>query len=343
MRSSRCKSRGTRIVTVEGIPAPGKAVLFAEPRKNGGLGRSVRVERVPPASCVAPATTGVLWPPRRGTSSRASELGPSLGPETPVLTSWLAHASHADGPVGLGQPRSRGRNRGRCVRRRTAKASSRHGASSQGERHAKEEGRGPRPGEDTRARGLCPYVVFRCRSRQATSGLVKPTFQPPKRGVGAGERGPSKTRERDWFKRRFLSGASRRDDRDPVRVASTAHARRMKAQGGARASSGGSRRRESVPRGSWWPVPPSKDMGRSLRRVPDDGRHSGSSRIVLLSRGERTRRSWRAARVAPSRSKGRERGKTARDGSVRGSVASRSSGRQRPRIARGRPAEAASG
>jgi hypothetical protein len=58
-----------RIATVEGTPATGNARLFAESGRNGGLGRSGARGGSPPFTFAAPATAGVPWPPRRGTSS----------------------------------------------------------------------------------------------------------------------------------------------------------------------------------------------------------------------------------------------------------------------------------
>jgi hypothetical protein len=82
----------------------------------------------------------------------------------------------------------------------------------------------------------------------------------------------------------------------------------------------GSARRASVPAGpGGWRLR-QKRISRSLRRVPDGGRHSGSSRIVLPSRGGRTRRPRRTARVALVCRRARGSQKAARDGSVRGTA-----------------------
>ena len=89
----------SRVVTVKGILAFWKAALFAECRRNEGLGRSVSELRYPPPHASAPMTADVRRQPRRGTSSayaknayapgagtrdRRMHSGtrPSLGPST---------------------------------------------------------------------------------------------------------------------------------------------------------------------------------------------------------------------------------------------------------------------
>jgi hypothetical protein len=246
-REVRCESRDANLAGLhrDGGRHPG-------PRDSGALRgasqerwpRSVRaygagspcfVRRAGDNGCPLAAEEGNLVSRKRACSfTRSRDLC------LDVVARSRKHASHAGASVGLGQTRSRGRNRGRCVCRRTARhahgiAPRRKARGMQGKRVAALVLVRTRELE-AHARTSC-FVAEVVRRRLVSSS---PRYRPPKRGVGAGERGPSKTRERVWFQHRVLSGASRRDDRDPVRVASTAHAGRLKAQGGARASSGDS-------------------------------------------------------------------------------------------------------
>jgi len=193
------------VATVEGTLVHGRSVAFAGCRRNVGLGRSVlSVVGLVPLQTVAPATAGVLWKNEEGNvvgvrqahalvvadaqkAPARSGTRPSLSPETRARLSSLNPQRESVGGwrgqfgIAVGQTCAsrKNRHRGR-VERTQARLAARHRFSCLRSRQLekvvrdaseKEGGHGHRPCEETRVPERCPYVVFRCRSRQAASGL----------------------------------------------------------------------------------------------------------------------------------------------------------------------------
>jgi len=182
------------VATVEGTPIHGMPVAFAGSRRNVGLGRSVvSVAGLVPMQMHAPTTTGVLWRNEEGNvvSMRQAHAlvasmpnkhrcgprtRPSLNPETRAshtpLSGAVVSVSRSGKPAQAGGTGTGVGTNGRCAARRSSpllnlvKANSRRSCVTSSE---KEGGHGHRPCEETRVPERCPYVVFRCRSRQAAS------------------------------------------------------------------------------------------------------------------------------------------------------------------------------
>lgn len=165
---------GVRIATVEGTLASGMARLFAESCRNGGLGRSDARGGSPPITFAAPTTAGVPWPPRRGTSSahafetraqleldhrcatpaRASRTRPSLGPGTRQVLAERQRASARRPPRSPPRPARANLRTQEEPRRSWRNRRRRPGGSPVclvREGDCMEEGRGPRPREDTKS------------------------------------------------------------------------------------------------------------------------------------------------------------------------------------------------
>jgi len=176
---------------VKGILAFWKAALFAELRRNDGLGRSVSEQRYPPLHASAPATADVRRTPRRGTSSACatkayalsagtrdrrmcSGTRPSLGPSTRTRRSSLCTAGAILGGGAfevasrLGKPSQEGGTNtgaianGRSAARRVSPNLARGSAWDV------RKGRRSRPpslrGSEELGFG-CPHVDRSCRSR----------------------------------------------------------------------------------------------------------------------------------------------------------------------------------
>lgn len=209
-----------RVVTVKGIPVFWKAALFAGRRWNGGLGRSVGMQRSPPLRAGAPVTADVQRAPRRGTSSAcatkrmhptqareivacARETRPSLGPLTRARRSSLCTSRSNPLVVrrsirhhGWANPRKWEEPALGLKRTDGARlAASHRSVRRRREASEKEGGRGLRPREDTGARVWLPA---RRSLLQKSAGDVWSRIRSAnalqKERSGSSERGPSSGR-----------------------------------------------------------------------------------------------------------------------------------------------------
>jgi hypothetical protein len=172
--------------------------------------------RHPPHRVAPPVTADVRRSPRRGTPSACatkrmhprhareivalhSETRPSLGPSTRARQSSLCTAAQASvvgrrSGIAVGQPRASEKNQHRgCFVGRSA---ARHvPPRPQGRRRGmkeKEEGRGLRPCEDSRARGLVARTS--CQLQKSLGDVwsrIRSSKRAPKRAAVSSEQGPS--------------------------------------------------------------------------------------------------------------------------------------------------------
>jgi hypothetical protein len=188
---------GLAVATVKGIPVCGMTALFAGRRPNAGLGRSVRRKRGSSPSggrtddrgCPEDAEdgndVGLRDETRRHPSREASAISrsgrtrPSFGPLTRARRSPLQLRGATPGGGALesisrsGKPAQAG-GTGTGVETSGRSAARRVSPLPQGRpRDASKKRKGVTalvPARIVRARAQCPFIVFRCRSRQATSG-----------------------------------------------------------------------------------------------------------------------------------------------------------------------------